>query len=233
MSTQTKYIDYLSEDDMIVNQQWVCLSFLSPEGIKNCSMRGIKIRGCYPTRELANERAKQLQDIDPDFHVFVGEVGKWLPWDPDVNTVEENIHANEELNKLAHAYKDNLKKKDKIYHQRTQDLKNNKKSSNDEHNSKNYNEKLEQAKKRMREKLAAKKQELLKTQSNTTDNIVSSDIENIATKELNIEKSENIVKEEHTKLKESEKEINNTKNTISSIDEKLNKMKEIYKNLNK
>ena len=87
---------------------------------------GVKIRGCYPTRELANERAKQLQETDPDFHVFVGEVGKWLPWDPDVNTVEENVHANEELNNLAKAYKDNLKKRDKLYKQRKQDLGTNK-----------------------------------------------------------------------------------------------------------
>ena len=36
--SNTKYIDYLTEDEIIMSQQWVCISFLSPEGIKNCSM---------------------------------------------------------------------------------------------------------------------------------------------------------------------------------------------------
>jgi len=30
----TKYIDHLSEDEPISRQNWVCLSFVSPEGIK-------------------------------------------------------------------------------------------------------------------------------------------------------------------------------------------------------
>ena len=49
---------------------------LSPEGIRNCNVRGLKIRGVYNTQEEANKRAEYLQKIDPNFHVFVGEVGK-------------------------------------------------------------------------------------------------------------------------------------------------------------
>ena len=75
-------IDYLTEDKPIVNQKFVCLSFLSPEGISNCKIRGLKIRGVYDTYEDATKEAKELRDMDKHFHVFVGEVGKWLPWDP-------------------------------------------------------------------------------------------------------------------------------------------------------
>jgi len=234
--SNTKYIDYLLEDDMIINQQWVCISFLSPEGIKNCSIRGIKIRGCYPSKEMANERAKQLHEIDPDFHVFVGELGKWLPWDPDVNTVEENVHANEELNNLAKAYKDNLKKKDKLYQQRTKDLKstNNVSKEESEHNAKDYSSRLEKKKQQMREKLNKKKLELQEQKSNNNNtNIVNDKLETIANKELDVEHNESIVKEQYAKLNETEKEITESKNTINSIDDKLNKIKSIYKNLKK
>ena len=228
--SSTKYIDYLTEDDMIINQQWVCISFLSPEGIKNCSVRGVKIRGCYPTEELANARAKQLHEIDPDFHVFVGEVGKWLAWDPDVNTVEENVHANEELNNLAKAYKDNLKKKDKLYQQRTSDLKKqNETKEETDYDSKSYASRLEKKKQQMREKLNKKKQEL----QEKPDGITNSNFETIANKELNVEQKEVHVKEQYTKLNESEKELTITKNNIGSIDDKLNKIKSIYKNLKK
>ena len=74
-----KEVDHLDEDPPLSNQKWVCVSFLSPEGIKNCKVRGLKIRGVYSTKEEADKRAQYLQKIDADFHVFVGEVGKWLP----------------------------------------------------------------------------------------------------------------------------------------------------------
>jgi hypothetical protein len=73
-NTTTKYVDHLNEDEPLTGQKWVCISFLSPEGIKNCSVRGLKIRGVYDLREDADKRAKELQETDPDFHVFVGEV---------------------------------------------------------------------------------------------------------------------------------------------------------------
>ena len=239
--SNTKYIDYLSEDNMITNQQWVCISFLSPEGIKNCSVRGVKIRGSYPTRELANERAKELQETDPDFHVFVGEVGKWLAWDPDVNSVEENVHANEELNKLAHAYKDNLKKKDKLYHQRTKDLQKNgasdseidEGSSSTNYNAKDYSSRLDKKKQQMRERFNKRKQELQqKSPAGPVDCTVDS-LEEVATKELDVEQKEVVVKEQFSKVNQGEKQIADSKNNISSIDEKLNKIKSIYKNLKK
>ena len=119
---ETKYIDYLDEDEPIRGQLWACVSFLSPEGIKNCSMRGLKIRGVYATREEADRQAKVLQDVDPDFHVFVGEVGKWLPWDPDVNSVQDQVYAEEKLNDLMKAYKDNQHKAKKIQEQRKRDM---------------------------------------------------------------------------------------------------------------
>ena len=35
-----KKIDYLDEDPPMESQKWICVSFLSPEGIKNCNIRG-------------------------------------------------------------------------------------------------------------------------------------------------------------------------------------------------
>jgi len=102
-------IDYLTEDKPLTNQKFVCLSFLSPEGISNCKIRGLKVRGVYETYDEATERAKSLRDTDKHFHVFVGEVGKWLPWDPepDSKQVKDAEYAENELNKLMKAYQKN------------------------------------------------------------------------------------------------------------------------------
>jgi len=97
-------IDYLIEDDPIPNQLWCCISFLSPEGVKNCSLRGIKIRGCFRTPEQAQEHADEVRKKEPYFHVFVGEVGKWLPHDPSPDTCKDQNYMEKELNDLMKEY---------------------------------------------------------------------------------------------------------------------------------
>lgn len=117
-----KKIDNLREDDIIPNQRFVCLSFVSPEGIRNCNMRALKIRGCFPTHAEAAEHAKKLQEIDPDFDIFVGEVGKWLPWNPDPNTAGDQQYAEEELNKLMSEHKKNQEKAATMERERREDM---------------------------------------------------------------------------------------------------------------
>ena len=34
-------------------------------------------------------RAKMLRKMDPNHNVFVGQVGFWLPWDPDPFDVQK------------------------------------------------------------------------------------------------------------------------------------------------
>ena len=100
----TKYIDYLKEDTPIAGQNFVCLSFVAPEvkKIKNCSLRGIKIRGVFNKKEDAEKHAESLRKEDPDFDIFVGEVGKWLPWDPNPEQVEEDrINREKTLERLG------------------------------------------------------------------------------------------------------------------------------------
>lgn len=119
----TKYIDHLTEDPAIMGQKWVCISFLSPEGIKNCKIRGIKIRGVFPTHKEAKERAKEIRKFDPDFHVFVGEMGKWLPQDPDPNSVKNQEYQEKELNDLMKSYKDNQEKAKLMHQERVEEMK--------------------------------------------------------------------------------------------------------------
>jgi len=103
----TKVIDYLDEDPIIHGQEWICVSFLSPEGVKNCDMRGFKFRGAFPTEKKARKHADEIQKkLDPDFHVFVGEGFKWLPWDPNPETVEDQVYNEKELNELMKSTKE-------------------------------------------------------------------------------------------------------------------------------
>ena len=52
------------------------------------SVRGVKVRGVYSSLKEAQFRATKLQKLDPNFNVYVGQVGYWLPWDPRPDKIE-------------------------------------------------------------------------------------------------------------------------------------------------
>lgn len=111
-------VDYLTEDTFLPpGQQFVCLSFLTDKENKT-TLSGIKIRGVFATYEEGCEYAKKVQTIDPYFNVFVGEMGKWLPFDPapDSDAVKDSEYANTQLNQMMKAYLENQEKA-KIYHE--------------------------------------------------------------------------------------------------------------------
>jgi len=78
------------------------------------TVRGLKIRGAYSTKEEADMRAKKLQKADPDHNIYVGQVGKWLPWDPKPSEVGEQEYAEEQLNTLMKKYKENEEQREQF-----------------------------------------------------------------------------------------------------------------------
>ncbi len=166
MGSEDKKIDYLEVDEPIAGQNYVCMSFLSPEKlIQNkeafkcvkflqsyckdlklnfdevygkyqdftykyedklqrdfdeqnnfqTSLRGLKIRGVFDTRQAAEDRAKKLSTIDSSFHVFIGQVGYWLPWDPNADKVENEHFQNTQLNDMMEKYQQNNVNRDMFY----------------------------------------------------------------------------------------------------------------------
>ena len=99
-------------------QLFVCISFLSDKENKNVTLTGIRIGGVFETYEAACKHAKEIQELDDRHHVFVGEVGKWLPYDPnpDSEAVEDAEYANKQLNELMKGHKDNMEKA-RIFHE--------------------------------------------------------------------------------------------------------------------
>ena len=92
---------------------------LDEEFNKHCdfktNVRGVKVRGVFDTYGEAERRAKRLQARDRSFHVFVGQMGYWLPWDPCADKVANEEYLEEELNTLMKEYKANEVRKDLFY----------------------------------------------------------------------------------------------------------------------
>lgn len=66
------------------------------------SVRGLKIRGVFPTQEEAEMKCKKLREIDPNHDIYVGPVGMWIPWDPDAYKTGRVEFMEDELNQLHH-----------------------------------------------------------------------------------------------------------------------------------
>lgn len=209
---KVKKVDHLNEDEPLTGQKYVCISFLSPEGIKNCSVRGLKIRGVYADKADADKRAEELQKLDPDFDVFVGEVGKWLPWDPDPNSVNDQVYQEKELNDLMKGYKDNLDKAKKMQSQRKADMI---KDAAQEEQNRNGGA----VKERLQKKLEEKKKEKRMTE--------------LVNKQLKNNSDNNELDKQKEDIQHTVKSINEKKQTIASLDEKLNKIQQLYEKLNK
>jgi len=87
----------------------------------HCSMRGIKVRGVYDNINQAKSKAKQLQNRDRSFHVYIGQVGYWLPWEPNADNIEDQEFMNNELNNMMKKYKENNQYKDEMYEEMKND----------------------------------------------------------------------------------------------------------------
>ncbi len=119
--------DYLDEDKpfrhMVKKQNFCIISMLTPnafpegkrEEYKDQKILGIKVRGVFETYEEARKQAEQLQKLDKFHNIFVGEVGKWLPFDVDISKTETEdgpVYREKSLNTYMKAYKDSLKEEE-------------------------------------------------------------------------------------------------------------------------
>jgi hypothetical protein len=130
----SKRVDYLTEDAEIPSQKFVVMSILTPNFYKMVEsgdgsipkdkegIYGIKIRGSYSSYDEAQKRAKYLQGIDTLHNVFVGEVGKWLPFDDSSDKAEDASYAEDKLNNLMKSYMENQQQAKQLYEKRKNDM---------------------------------------------------------------------------------------------------------------
>ena len=66
------------------------------------NIRGVKVRGSFNTQQEAEIKAKQIRELDPAHDVYVGQVGLWMPFDPDAYKTGKVEYMESELNELMH-----------------------------------------------------------------------------------------------------------------------------------
>lgn len=62
--------------------------------------RGLKVRGSFNTQAEAQLRCRMLREVDPAHDIYVGQVGMWMPFDPDAYKTGKVEYMEEQLNEL-------------------------------------------------------------------------------------------------------------------------------------
>jgi hypothetical protein len=87
------------------------------------SIRGLKVRGVFGNVKEAEIKAKKLQNKDKYHNIFMAEVGKWTPWDPNPHEIKEQEYNNDQLNTLMKKYRENEDSREQFFEQRTKSSK--------------------------------------------------------------------------------------------------------------
>jgi len=106
----------------VPGQIFACISLVGPGCPQKTDKFGLKIRGCFATRDEASNHAKRLQKEDATFDIYVVDMYKWLLIPPDREKIEDTHYAEDKLEELMQAYKENQSQAHKMFEQRKRDM---------------------------------------------------------------------------------------------------------------
>jgi hypothetical protein len=110
--------DYLT----VPGQVFACVSFVGPDLPQKNEKLGMKIRGCFASREDAASHAKRLQREDGLVDIYVVDMYKWLLIPPDRANVDDAHYANEKLEEIMVKYRKNQSEAAAMFEKRKRDM---------------------------------------------------------------------------------------------------------------
>jgi hypothetical protein len=109
--------DYIT----VPGQLFACVSFVGPDQPQKNELLGMKIRGCFPTRDEAASHAKRLQKDDATFDIYVVDMYKWLLIPPNRDMIDNVHYANDKLEEIMTKYKENQAQAAALFEKRKRD----------------------------------------------------------------------------------------------------------------
>lgn len=108
------------EDDVVVppGQVFVLVSVVGPEEPQKCDQFAVKIRGVFATRAEADAHIRKLQKFNNEVHIYIGDVGKWLPLPPKPDKIEDQKYSDEFLDRMMTGYAENQLEARQMFEQR-------------------------------------------------------------------------------------------------------------------
>ena len=113
----------LEQDFLTVPGQVFCLiSIVGPTLPQKNDQLGLKIRGCFATKDDAERHAKRLQKDDSLCDIYVVDMYKWLLIPPDNTQINDVHYTNEKLEEIMTKYKENQTQAAAMFEKRKRDM---------------------------------------------------------------------------------------------------------------
>lgn len=113
----------LEQDFLTVpGQMFALISMVGPDMPQKNEKLGLKIRGCFMTREEAGAHAKRLQKEDPMIDIYVVDMYKWLLVPPDRDQINDVHYQNEKLEEIMQGYMKNQREAAAHFEKRKKDM---------------------------------------------------------------------------------------------------------------
>ena len=110
--------DYLT----VPGQAFALISIVGPDQPQRNDNLGLKIRGCFATKDDAERHAKRLQTEDSMCDIYVVDMYKWLLIPPDNTQIEDAHYTNEKLEEIMTKYRDNQRRAASHFEKRKRDM---------------------------------------------------------------------------------------------------------------
>lgn len=113
----------LEQDYVTVpGQVFACISFVGPDLPQKNEQLGMKLRGCFPTRDEAAQHAKRLQKDDALVDIYVVDMYKWLLIPPKREEIENVHYQNDKLEEIMSKYRENQGQAAAMFEKRKRDM---------------------------------------------------------------------------------------------------------------
>lgn len=113
----------LEQDFLTVpGQMFALISMVGPDMPQKNEKLGLKIRGCFMTRDEAGSHAKRLQKEDPMVDIYVVDMYKWLLVPPDRDQINDVHYQNEKLEEIMQGYMKNQREAAAHFEKRKKDM---------------------------------------------------------------------------------------------------------------
>jgi hypothetical protein len=98
------------------------MSVVGPDCPQKSDKFGLKIYGCFATRDEASSHARRLQKDDATFDIYVVDMYKWLLIPPDRDHIEDVHYNDEKLEEIMSKYRENQALGSKLFEERKRDM---------------------------------------------------------------------------------------------------------------
>ena len=113
----------LEQDFLTVpGQLFALISMVGPDMPQKNEQLGLKIRGCFATKEDAESHAKRLQKEDALVDIYVVDMYKWLLIPPDRLQIDNVHYQNEKLEEIMTKYQENQRQAASMFEKRKRDM---------------------------------------------------------------------------------------------------------------